>query len=276
MELLVEARAIASTCWKDLLVFFRYPLRTLSLVVEPFLFFVPFIIFGAMFAQDGSAAGLAAFVGVADYASFVVTGALFWNFVSAIFWGIGLSLREEMVQGTLELAWTTPARRFSLLLGRTVAHLITTIITTGLMGLGFTLLFGYRWLGGNLPLAMTTLLLSLVTLYGLGFVFAGVVLWLKEPYAIANVSRIVLGLLCGWLYPITVLPEWLQPLSLALPLTYAIDLLRAALLGTRTLLPLSWELVILGFSAALCPAVGYLLFRWLERHSRTSGTLGQY
>lgn len=276
MELRVEIRAMTYMCWRDLLIFFRYPLRMVSLVVEPFLFFIPFIIFGAMFAQDGDAAGLADFAGVADYASFLVTGALFWNFVNAIFWGIGFSLREEMLQGTLESTWVTPVRRFSLLLGRTLAHLMTTAMTTGLMAFGFTLLFGSRWLGGNVPLAVTTILLSLVMLYGLGFVFAGVVFQLKEPYAIANVSRILLGLLCGWLYPIAVLPDWVRPLSMAIPLTYAVDLLRAALLGARTLLPLSWELMILGVFAVIWPVAGYLLFRRLERRSRTSGTLGQY
>jgi ABC-2 type transport system permease protein len=75
---------------------------------------------------------------------------------------------------------------------------------------------------------------------------------------------------------VNALPKWLLPISLALPLTYGFDAVRGWLLGTRTLLPLSAEIVLLIVFMFLMIGAGLLAFRALERRVRMRGTLGQH
>jgi ABC-2 type transport system permease protein len=68
----------------------------------------------------------------------------------------------------------------------------------------------------------------------------------------------------------------LLPLSLALPLTYGFDAIRALLLGVRPLLALHYEIAILiGFMAVMTP-LGYFVFKRIERYCQMRGTLSMH
>ncbi|MGE5224148.1 MAG: ABC transporter permease, partial [Omnitrophica WOR_2 bacterium] len=72
------------------------------------------------------------------------------------------------------------------------------------------------------------------------------------------------------------LPRWLLPVSLALPLTYGFDAVRGFLLKTRTLMPISLELVILVLFMFIMIIFGLYIFNRLELWVRTRGTLSQH
>ena len=84
------------------------------------------------------------------------------------------------------------------------------------------------------------------------------------------------GMLSGTAFPVTLLPGVLQPIALALPTTYAIDILRVQALGARPLFDPALEyLVLIGLTL-----VSYPLGRWVfgraEETMRRRGMLGQY
>jgi ABC-2 type transport system permease protein len=65
------------------------------------------------------------------------------------------------------------------------------------------------------------------------------------------------------LYPISVMPGWLQPISRINPLTYEVDGLRALLIGSPTNLPL--DLVVLAASTVLSVVVASMLLPRLAK-----------
>ena len=77
-------------------------------------------------------------------------------------------------------------------------------------------------------------------------------------------------------FPVTVLPKWLLPIALALPLTYGFDSIRGVLLNTNTLLPIILEYVIMLLFMAVMIVIGLAAFRRLERIVRQRGTLGMH
>ncbi len=206
--------------------------------------------------------------------SFILLGAVLSDFVAAVFWGMGFSLKEEMDAGVLESNWLAPVPRL-LLVGRTVASLALTTLTSAVMLLLAWFLFGFR-ITGNALVALVPLVPTLVALYGFGFAFAAVVLLLREANTLIDVSSYLVTLLSGSQFPIGVLPRFLVPLSLALPLTYGYDALRGVLLGTRTILPLRYEIALLLAAMVLLTALGYGVFRWVERRCQELGTLGMH
>jgi ABC-2 type transport system permease protein len=265
--------AILAIARKDWLYFFRYPLNALFRIVEPIMWLTPVYFLGQSFATAAGNTGFAAYAGTLDYMSFVLLGAAISSYVSAVFWGMGFSLKEEMDAGVLESNWLAPIPRPLFLVGRTLASLaITTINNAGMLFLAW-LLFDFR-VSGNLLAAAAVLVPMLVALYGFGFAFAALVLVMREANTLVDVSNFLIAQMSGSQFPVQALPPFLLPLSLALPLTYGYDAVRGYLLNTRTLLPIQLEVIILiAFMGIMIP-LGYGIFRMIERRCTALGTIG--
>jgi ABC-2 type transport system permease protein len=268
-------RALAAIAVKDWRHFWRYPLQALSWAFQPVVWLTPVYFMGQLFSQDGRAEGFAAYTGTADYMSFILLGTALSNFVTAVFWGMGYALKTDMDTGVLEANWLVPVPRLLLLVGRTFTSLATTTITSAIMLVTAALLFGFRPTGDVLA-AFLTAVPMLLGLYGFGFAFAARVMLLREANTLVDVSSFLVQILSGTNFPVQALPRWLLPLSLALPLTYGFDAARHWLLGTRTLLPVAWEIVLLLVFMVVMLAFGAAAFARLERRVRRRGTLGSH
>ena len=75
--------------------------------------------------------------------------------------------------------------------------------------------------------------------------FAAVVMVMREANTLTDVGSFLVQIFSGANFPVTVLPRWLLPIALALPLTYGFDAIRGVLLNTTTLLPIILEYIIL-------------------------------
>jgi ABC-2 type transport system permease protein len=72
---------------------------------------------------------------------------------------------------------------------------------------------------------------------------------------------------------VSVLPQWMQTLSLISPATYVLDGVRAGLLEGATVQqvwPQIWPLLIIG---AITLPVGLKIFSWAERYAKRTGKL---
>lgn len=268
-------RAALAIALKDTIVFFRYPANALFRVIEPIAWLTPMYFLGKSFAGSAGNTGFAAYTGTNDYMSFILLGAVLANYIAAVFWGMGYALKSEMDAGVLESNWMAPIPRALLLVGQTLASLaITTFNSAGMLLLGW-LLFGFQ-VSGNALVAALILIPMLVALYGFGFAFAAIVLLMRDANTMVDVSNYLISMLAGSQFPVQVLPRLLLPLSLALPLTYGFDAIRALLLGVRPLLALHYEIAILiGFMAVMTP-LGYFVFKRIERYCQMRGTLSMH
>jgi ABC-2 type transport system permease protein len=268
-------RRLLAIARKDLLLMVRYPLLAVSRVVEPLTWLTPVYFLGRAFSRGTDAVGFAAWTGTGDYMAFVVVGWILSSYVSAVLWGMGFALKTEMDAGVLESNWLAPQHPAFLLVGRTLASVLFTTVTSAGFATLAVLLFGISIPGRLLP-ALTIALPAVVGLYGLGFLIAGVVLRMRDANTLIDIGNYVLGLLSGRDYPVSILPRPLIVLSLLLPLTYGYDGLRAALLGTRPLVPLPAEIGLAVLFMAATVAIGVWGFNRLERRCRVEGTLAQH
>ncbi|MEJ5314433.1 MULTISPECIES: ABC transporter permease [Anaerolinea] len=263
---------IAVNNWKH---HWRYPLNAVSDMLQPLVWLAPVYFMGQAFSVNGKAEGFAGFAGTDDYMSYILLGTALTNFIMAVFWGMGFSLKWDMDGGVLEANWTAPLPRPLILVGRTLSSLATTTLTSLGMILIGALVWGFHPTGNVLSAVLVTIPL-LIGLYGFGFAFAALVMILREANTLVDSGSFIVMLLSGANFPVTVLPRWLLPLSLALPLTYGFDAVRGYLLKTRTLLPLNVEIAILLVSMVLMIVIGLRAFYALERRVRQLGTVGQY
>jgi ABC-2 type transport system permease protein len=273
-----ELRALLTIARKDWTIFRRYPSWVLSIFIWPVLFPFGYIFSAkALGGPDGQALdSFARLTGTADYVSYIVVGSVLWMWLNMTLWDLGMLLREEQMRGTLESNWLCPTWRVSLLLGGGLVKLAIALLFMSVALLEFRLVFGVRVLGGNLPLALLVLLLIIPTIHGIGVAFASLVLRFKEANAMVFLVRGVFMIFCGITFPVAVLPGWMQGVASALPLTYAIRDIRAAVLAGATLADLQGDLIVLAIFALVTPALGYGLFYLTERRARRVGDLGQY
>ncbi|MEP7358421.1 MAG: ABC transporter permease [Anaerolineales bacterium] len=270
-----HARAVWAIAAKDWRTFWRYPLNAVSQMFQPLIFLMPAYFLGQVFSVNGQAQGFAGYSGTSDYVSFLLLGTALSNFVNAVFWGMGYSLKEDMDSGVIESNWLMPVPRLLLLIGKTLTSLATTAVTSGVMLAIGALLFGFRPTG-NVLAAVLTVLPLLVGLYGFGFAFAALVLIMREANTMVDVSSFLVTIFAGTNFPVQALPRWLLPVALVLPLTYGFDAVRGWLLHTRTLLPLALEIILLLVFMVVMLIFGGMAFAALERRVRQLGTLGQH
>src|SRR5262249_34332303 len=113
----------------------------------------------------------------------------------------------------------------------------------------------------------------LLAFSGLGILSASYLLLFKRgnpgKWFLLGISSIVGGML----FPVSILPPWLQFIARLNPVTYALDAMRAALLGGSNIFEL-WRplVVLLVFAAVLLPASS-ATFAWALRRTKATGTL---
>jgi len=264
--------AIALKDWK---VFIRYPLNAVSQIFQPIIWITPIYFMGKAFSTNGNATGFAEYSGSGDYMSYILIGTVLSNFILTVFWGMGYALKEDMDAGVLESNWLTPVSRILILVGRTITSMITTTIISIIMLVISAALFGFSPTG-NIFAAIGTAIPMLLGLYGFGFAFAGIVLFMREANTLVDVGSFLVQGFSGTTFPVKSLPYWLIPVSLMLPLTYGLDAIRGFMLKTNTLLPINVEIVILFVFMFVMLWLGSRFFYSVERRVRTKGTLGQH
>jgi ABC-2 type transport system permease protein len=270
-----QLRALFAVVRKDWKQYWRYPLNAVSTVFQPVIWLAPVYFMGKAFSIDGQAVGFAQYSGTADYMSFLIIGAILGNFVNAVFWGMGYALKNDMDSGVMESNWLTPIPRLLILIGRSVTNLFVTAVTSLGMLIICRLVFGFHPTGDVLK-AVMAIVPMLIGLYGFGFAFAGLVLLLREANSLVDTSSWIVQVFSGADFPVTILPKWLLPISLLIPLTYGLDAARGLLLKTNTILSIGAEVILLIVFMFVMLWFGSWIFYRVERRVRTLGTLGQH
>ena len=270
------ARAGRAVIVKTVTIYFRYPLNILNSILIPlYQFLIPGLLLGATFAVGGRAVGLQSTAGTGDVAGFLFLGAFAMSFSYGIFWAVSRTLTAEMVNGTLEASWLTPTPRELFPLASSAASLLLApVVGTVLLLLG-SLLFGAHYLLTILA-GLPYLAIMAVGLVGMGYVVAAMVLALKQAGFLVDMMGYLAAIGSGAMFPVTILPRWLELVTLALPTTLTLDVLRAHALGTSTLLPATAENAAMAATAIAWLALGRWVFLRTERRLRVSGGLAHY
>jgi ABC-2 type transport system permease protein len=270
-------RALAAVMKREWVIFLRYPSWVISLFIWPIIFPLSYVFTAhALSGKDGI--GMAQFqatTGVQDYTGYIAIGTIIWMWQNVVLWNIGYSLRNEQMRGTLESNWLTPTWRFAYLLGGSVPQLIAMLMFLTVSAIEFVLVFGVRF-DGSLWLTLLALFAAIPSVYGLGFAFASLVINVKEANAFVFLVRGIVMVFCGITFPISILPEWMRPIADWLPQTYIIHAIRSASLSTQGFSAIAGDLKMLVLFGIFWLAFGYLLFSWMERRARRTGTIGQY
>lgn len=258
---------------RDLLIEASYRFAFILQLVSA-VFSVASYYFLARFIGSSVISGLDVYGG--DYFAFVLIGVALHDYFATSLDAFSRSIRESQLVGTLEALISTQTSLPTVILSSAAYPLLWTSFSVALylaLGVG---LFGVRLSHGNWFAAALTLILAVVVFSALGILSASFTMVFKRGSVIAWLFGGLSWLLGGVLYPVTVLPEWLQRVSALLPITYAIEGMRSALLRAAPWSEL-WPSLgpLLLFALAILP-LSLLSFQYATRRARIAGTLAQY
>ncbi|WP_305064522.1 ABC transporter permease [Methanococcoides sp.] len=210
-----------------------------------------------------------------DYFSFVLIGIAFSGYLMTTLRSFSESIRGEQMMGTLEAMLVTPTDSSAIV---TLSSLWSFIFMSFrvLMYLVIGILLGVDMSNANVPAALIILVLTIICFGSIGILSASFIMVLKRGDPINMFFMSTSELFGGVLFPISVLPEWLQTISYLLPITYSLSGMRHALLQGYSLSDLIPEIIPLAiFSVVLVP-LGLFSFRYAVKRAKMDGSLVQY
>jgi ABC-2 type transport system permease protein len=208
--------------------------------------------------------------GIVIAATALLAGVLLWEVCIRSQMGVAISFLEEIWSRNLAHVFISPLRPWELIMG--LIGVATLRVVAGILP---AILVAYLLYAFNLLILGPIIVLFFANLMILGWAVAlGVVSLILRHGAGAEALAwsLLFGLtpLSAVFYPVSALPGWLQPVSLAIPATHVFEGMRAALIHGHV----AWGQMLwaIGLNAVWLTAAG-LIFASQFRAARVSGAL---
>jgi ABC-type multidrug transport system permease subunit len=197
----------------------------------------------------------------ARYIDFVVPGLLGMNLMGSGMWGLVFSIVEARQKKLLKRMVASPMPRWQYLMSYLLSRLLMLIVEV-VAFLGFArLVFGVPFRGSLLELGLICVMTSLA-FSSLGLLCATRAKTTEAASGLMNLVMLPMWILSGIFFSASRFPAVVQPLVRALPLTAAIDSMRANMLQGTSLAHLMPQTAILLAWCVIPFAVSLRIFRW--------------
>jgi ABC-2 type transport system permease protein len=218
-----------------------------------------FILQPAMFSGVGILLSRAAGHPVPDLVYTVIGGGIMGMWSGLVFTST-FDITRDRRDGTLELIVGSPTSLGKVESIRTLTNVIAGLVSLSAAFLFAMLVFRYSLAGVNILASLFSLLLILFAMWCIGVFLANFIAWSRLSGAVADLLEIPVAVLCGFMYPVRVLPNWMQVISAAVPVRWALEAFDACLLGDTDRFFLLQRWVV----ALLVSLLFLALTRWLE------------
>lgn len=270
-------RTIYAVFLKEFVQTVRYPTWIIQFIIWPLIF--PLLYLLSAYGMAGpDKSGLQAFetaTSTGNFVGFIVVGTMAWMWVNITMWNFGTYLREEQMRGTLESNWLCPINKFDMLIGGGLSTLFLGAVITIISVIEYRFVYGVNFTGNVLQWIMVFIIM-MPGVYGMGTLFAGIILWLKEANAAVNIARGIMMIFCGITFPISVMPEWMRVLSKGIPFTYGIDAARQIMINGEGLAGARYNILMCLLEGTVIFIIGRLLFLSIENKVKNSGSLERF
>ncbi len=200
--------------------------------------------------------------GQGNYLQFLVPGIMAQTVLfSAMFFGAMIIFDRQF--GFLKETLVAPVSRFKIMLGGALGGATTAVLQGSLVFL-VSLLLGFRpvhWLGSLLALVFMGILALAITSFS-----SGIGTFVEDMQGFQAINQFIvfpLYFLSGALYPLTHVPSWLRIIAEFNPISYTVDALRYAMLGTSRF-SITHDLIAMGITLAVMMVFAAIRFRHIE------------
>lgn len=214
-------------------------------------------------------------LGAGNYTAFFVIGLAFQGYVASTITTASQRLRNEQLYGTIEYYVLAPSGAFSFLVYTMLWGLaLNSLSAIVILLVGRAL--GVVYTVSGLLTASLIIILLVLSSFGIAAMSGAVVMVTKQGNPIALFYSTFSTLMGNVVFPVTALPFYIRVVSYAIPLTWALQGLRGALLYGESLSLIMPDIMILLVFVIILVPIGTLSYIAAFNKARRDGTLSQY
>ncbi len=177
------------------------------------------------------------------------------------FLNLSITLVEERDEGILKRLRGTPLREWQLLGGKVLGAGVVILLQVMLLFAIGLLFFGLRLKGAPLP-SLGVLIVGTFTFLAMAFCLAGLMKNSRAAEAWALALFLPMLFIGGGFFPTESLPQVVQHLAQALPLTHLLEALVPVMVERQSILTCGGHLLVMAVWAGACFAIAVKTFRW--------------
>lgn len=211
-----------------------------------------------------------------SYLAFMLIGIALADCVGVSLTTFGKQIREGQLTGALEATLMSPVGLPRILIYSSLWGYFMSGIRFLLYLLLGAILYGVNMNDANILSATVVFVATVVCFAGVGMGWASVIMLVKRGESIMTVLGYLVILLSGVLFPVAVLPDWLKWIADLVPLTYALEGMRFALLQGHSLDQLAPQLITLLVFSVILITLGMGAFNMAVRVAKRTGSLTEY
>jgi ABC-2 type transport system permease protein len=206
--------------------------------------------------------------------SSLLIGAVVWAYLGIIFEFLTETVAWERWEGTIEYTFMAPLSRSMHLAGQGLFAILYGLARAVLLFAVVAFFFDLKMPDADFVAALVVLAIASVSFIGIGMMTS--VMPLISPEKGMQLGFIAQGMLLvvsGVYYPVSVLPTWMEWISVVSPATYALDGVREAIIegaGLSTMWDEIWPLLVIGVVSI---PLGLWVFARGERYAKRHGKL---
>ncbi|MCM3655089.1 ABC transporter permease [Metabacillus litoralis] len=203
-----------------------------------------------------------------DYTDFLLTGMIALSIAQGGLFGM-VDLVEMRRKGLIKRLRMTPANMGIFGLSDMIMRLLFSIVQIILLSLIGVFIFGAN-LYINFPSLILVFLIGSLSFTALGYFISSFSNTTEAYMGVANIVSFLMMFLSGVFFPIETMPEWLQPVSNILPLTYFADGLRESMVYETSILSNS---ILFGFgNMVIWGVIAFIIGAWLYKRKSIVST----
>ena len=208
-----------------------------------------------------------------DYAIFIVVGSAMTGLWTALLFNSGNSITGERWAGTLEPLVGAPSSLRVVVFGKVLANITQSLLSMIGCYTLISLVMGYPLTLSRPIFFLISILLTVLSFVGFGVIIASLFILIPDFQRLQNTLEFPIYILCGFLFPIALLPGWTTPISYILSPYWAARALHGSALGALEInqIYISWVLLI--FFSAIYIIGSSALYRLVLKRARVDATL---
>lgn len=231
--------------------------------VAPFVFAIVALMFFKMMAMQ-------------DFALYAIFGSGVAGMWATALFGTGYALQSERWMGTIEYTFVVPAKLFDIVLGRALAYaLFGLTLMLEVLGIS-TLMFNIPLEVANPVAFLIAMTLTILSFTSIGLVFSTYFVLSREASAYANFLEGFAYAVCGVMYPVSILPFWVQLISYSMSPTWGVNAIRMAAESTQLPNIFYMNVAFLVLTTLIYAIISLFLFKLVEQKAREKGELSRY
>lgn len=257
-ELVAFVRETAAIAEVELRKLLRDPTELLTRAVQPLLWLV---IFGQVFSK---VRGIP--TGQVSYLAFMTPGILAQSVLfAAIFYGIAVIWERDL--GIVHKLLVSPAHRSALVVGKAISAGFRGVVQSFIIYLiALAMRVQINWNVADILAVLFLVALGSAVFSTFSLVIACIVKSRERFMGIGQVLTMPLFFASSAIYPLAMMPNWLQVFAVLNPLTYLVDALRGMMIeGGQSLHPLPMDLGVLALIFVILSVIAAKLYPTLLR-----------